>query len=338
MKPFVVLFLAAILTPVMSVNAAPPGRPFQDLQEQIDDLQTQIETIELTPGPAGAPGQDGQDGAQGEQGAQGPAGSQGPVGPEGPQGPPGDAGAPLPFVSQRCPIGTSVIGFDDLANLICTGDTTGCSDIDGDGFFADCLPLDCDDANAAAFPGNLEVCDGQDNNCSGIIDDGGICDGAVEPGAGDLQIVEVMVDPSAVADALGEWVEIVNLSGSLLNLTSCFIVTSSGGSLLNAPSGFGAGQLAVLANNSTPGLNGGLTQVDITYAPAASFNNNGGEISIGCGILSAENVIDTFQYVGSTPGVSIQIDSSGTQCDTPVGNTYGDGDTGTPGAPNPGCP
>ena len=32
---------------------------------------------------------------------------------------------PLPFVSQRCPIGTSVVGFDDFANLICTGEYDG---------------------------------------------------------------------------------------------------------------------------------------------------------------------------------------------------------------------
>lgn len=31
---------------------------------------------------------------------------------------------------------------------------------------------DCDDGNAAAFPGNPEVCDGADNDCAGGIDDG----------------------------------------------------------------------------------------------------------------------------------------------------------------------
>ena len=241
-------------------------------------------------------------------------------------------------MNQRCPIGTSVIGFDDLANLICTGDTTGCADVDGDEFFGDCLPLDCDDANAAAFPGNLEVCDGQDNNCSGIIDDGGICDGAVVPSAGDLQIVEVMVDPSAVGDQFGEWVEIVNLSGSVLNLNGCFIFTSGGqGGLLSPSAGFAIGQLAVLANTSDPVLNGGLPQVDITFGGVASFINDGTTITFSCD-ATAGTAIDTFQYLGSTPGVSIQIDTNGTQCDTPPGNTYGDGDTGTPGGQNPDCP
>lgn len=31
---------------------------------------------------------------------------------------------------------------------------------------------DCDDANAKAFPGNAETCDGVDNDCNGIVDDG----------------------------------------------------------------------------------------------------------------------------------------------------------------------
>ena len=31
---------------------------------------------------------------------------------------------------------------------------------------------DCDDGSPAAFPGGTEVCDGRDNNCDGVIDDG----------------------------------------------------------------------------------------------------------------------------------------------------------------------
>jgi len=43
-------------------------------------------------------------------------------------------------------------------------------DRDGDGFSA-CLG-DCDDNNAAVFPGAIEICDGLDNNCNGLIDEG----------------------------------------------------------------------------------------------------------------------------------------------------------------------
>ena len=45
---------------------------------------------------------------------------------------------------------------------------TGCpnsNDVDGDGIDA---PLDCDDNNPDVFPGNVEACDGIDNNCDTV--------------------------------------------------------------------------------------------------------------------------------------------------------------------------
>jgi hypothetical protein len=41
-------------------------------------------------------------------------------------------------------------------------------DVDGDGFG---INEDCNDEDAAVFPGANELCDGIDNNCSGVIDD-----------------------------------------------------------------------------------------------------------------------------------------------------------------------
>jgi hypothetical protein len=45
-----------------------------------------------------------------------------------------------------------------------------CSDADGDGWSASCG--DCLDDNPAAHPGAIEICDGVDNNCDGVIDEG----------------------------------------------------------------------------------------------------------------------------------------------------------------------
>ncbi|MCP9236425.1 malectin domain-containing carbohydrate-binding protein [Lewinella sp. JB7] len=71
-------------------------------------------------------------------------------------------------------------------------------DADGDGFgdptvsIQACGPLtgyvsndkDCDDANSGNHPGAAELCDGKDNNCDGVVDDGPAC----EPGAVAIRI------------------------------------------------------------------------------------------------------------------------------------------------------
>ncbi|MBN1335376.1 MAG: putative metal-binding motif-containing protein, partial [Deltaproteobacteria bacterium] len=61
----------------------------------------------------------------------------------------------------------------------CPEDTAGCPedtapdwvDADGDGVIAG---VDCDDANAAVYPGAADVCDGVDNDCDGETDEDGL--------------------------------------------------------------------------------------------------------------------------------------------------------------------
>ncbi len=76
---------------------------------------------------------------------------------------------------------------DPCTSDTCVPETGACSyqiatlDLDGDGYRG---PIpgtiagevgscgdDCDDSNAAAHPGGVEICDGVDNDCNGIIDD-----------------------------------------------------------------------------------------------------------------------------------------------------------------------
>ncbi|MDO8667953.1 MAG: MopE-related protein, partial [bacterium] len=50
-----------------------------------------------------------------------------------------------------------------------------CTDGDEDGFFSEggeCGPVDCDDENEDIYPGAAETCDGADNNCDGVRDEG----------------------------------------------------------------------------------------------------------------------------------------------------------------------
>ncbi|MFT4979168.1 MAG: hypothetical protein ACI8S6_005078, partial [Myxococcota bacterium] len=50
-----------------------------------------------------------------------------------------------------------------------TGDVVDAVDLDGDGAASD---VDCDDDDDAAYPDAEEVCDGVDNNCDGVVDEG----------------------------------------------------------------------------------------------------------------------------------------------------------------------
>jgi hypothetical protein len=56
-------------------------------------------------------------------------------------------------------------GTPGAANYPCIADP----DADGDGYVAS---LDCNDANAAVYPGATETCNGVDDDCDGTIDDG----------------------------------------------------------------------------------------------------------------------------------------------------------------------
>ena len=102
-------------------------------------------------------------GRDGQDGAAGPAGN-------------------LALAGQQCPAGEVVSGFNGDGNLICTaiGAGEGSSDADADGFTV--AAGDCNDANAAVYPGAPEVADGLDNDCDGSIDEGVPLDTTCEDG------------------------------------------------------------------------------------------------------------------------------------------------------------
>jgi len=94
-------------------------------------------------GPAGMKGDIGATGAQGPQGSPGPEGAQGPPGVAGPVGPPGPQGPIGPsgtagYANFSCPSGQSIVGFNSVAQPVCSSTTgggggSGQLDSDGDG-------------------------------------------------------------------------------------------------------------------------------------------------------------------------------------------------------------
>jgi len=66
-----------------------------------------------------------------------------------------------------CPMGT----YCADSSCVEISEPPLCDDADGDGVLDNaCGGTDCDDLNAGVYRGALEVCDGLDNDCDGIVD------------------------------------------------------------------------------------------------------------------------------------------------------------------------
>jgi hypothetical protein len=166
------------------------------------------------------------------------------------------------------------------------------------------------------------------------VDAGGVR--AIVPAVpGQLLLTEVMADPVAVADASGEWFELlasadVDLNGLELGTRPPVVKTT-----LASPACLhvAAGTRLVLARSDDARANGGLPRVDFGFDFALA---NGGA-SAGLFVGVAGTLLDTLVWTSTTAGASTQRDGAGQMCPTPAGSTYGAGDRGTPGAENLAC-
>ncbi len=179
-----------------------------------------------------------------------------------------------------------------------------------------------------------------------IIDD----DLACSVSAGDLIFTEIMYNPAAVNDNLGEWVEIYNSTSLDIDLLGYTLSDNADSHTINSSVIVPAGGYVVLGRSTDQLVNGGVA-VDYQFE-SLFLSNSGDEVTISCEATVVDQVVyDTtiFPDAGSgamgMPGNSISLDlvaydavlnDDGTNWCF-VTATYGDGDTGTPGAENPLC-
>jgi hypothetical protein len=124
-------------------------------------------------------------------------------------------------------------------------------DQDGDGDPGGPLGTDCDDLDPTLGPSSPELDDGLDQDCDGYIDEDVFARGS-------LLVTEVMIDPYAVSDANGRYLELYNPTDGHVELA---LVTLEVGNhsvalpaLLLAPGG-----TLVLCTDQNSAQNGGVT-------------------------------------------------------------------------------
>jgi len=171
----------------------------------------------------------------------------------------------------------------------------------------------------------------------------------VAPTPGSLAITEVLQNPAAVNDPLGEWFEIQNVSDTPINLNGLIVAdeaTANERFTINQDLIVDAGGFVVLGINANEATNGGVP-VDFQYPPAFSLGNATDGIILVFGVEEIDRVIWNDGATFPDPnGPAMQFDGALDPAidDNADGNNWCEataalpgGDEGTPGAPNTDC-
>jgi cysteine-rich repeat protein len=224
-------------------------------------------------------------------------------------------------------------------------------------------PEKCDD-------GNLVAGDGCEPDCTltpvagcgnGVLDEGEVCDdGGLASGdgcsldceveffaAGDVIITEIMQNPSAVTDGLGEWFEVYNPGQQPIDLAGWHLTDLGSNAHQISPKTplvVAPGDYLVLGIHPDPVINGGVP-VDYAYA-TFSLSNGADAIQLAWqGVLIDAVVYDGGDVFPDPIGATMTLDPDafdGTWNDDgalwcPGQTHFGAGDSGTPGAANDHC-
>ena len=200
---------------------------------------------------------------------------------------------------------------------------------------------------------------GQENDCTPIVlgqcSDGGTMRDTIAPEVGDLVITEVMPNPAAVSDTVGEWFEVhalkdVDVNGISLDRAG----DTAAPRPVESPNCLrvSAGTYAVFAKNADMAMNGGLPAAQIMGTFTFSLIDGTVDAPGDVQILLGSTVLDAITWTSTRSGRSHQLDpdrydptqndDTSNFCDgTTIYNDNGGmatKDYGTPGAANVACP
>lgn len=198
-----------------------------------------------------------------------------------------------------------------------------------------------------------EQCDDGNNTSGDGCSDKCMVESAQQ--SGELVITEIHMDPDAVSDAAGEWIELQNTTTVTVNIAGWKLqdIDADGGAALpsDAPLLVPAGARVLLGANADAKLNGGVNLIAV-YGSKISLANGatGGRIAIerANGSLVDEvkwqNTAGKHGWPGKIAGFAYQLspshihamqnDIGGNWC--LASKTFGLGDKGSPGAANDG--
>ncbi len=160
----------------------------------------------------------------------------------------------------------------------------------------------------------------------------------VAPAEGALVITELMPDPSAVSDAVGEWFEVCATRDCDLNGLRIGDATLE----LDGDEcwALAAGECVVFARSVDPSVNGG---VPADFTLSTSLVNGGGSLVLGHG----ERVLDVVTWSSAPSGVALSLapellsaetnDDVDSWCRATTPWVGSAGDRGSPGETNPSC-
>ena len=158
---------------------------------------------------------------------------------------------------------------------------------------------------------------------------------------GSIVINELMIDPNAVPDSAGEYLELYNAGDVVVDIQG-WTIRDDGSDAFTIPTGapmeVAPGASFVIAANADPNINGGFAP-DLTWA--AFFLSNAGDEVVLLDDLGAEQdrLVYTDPPFSVTPGRSLERVSPLLPTADPLswseaGTPFGAGDLGTPGSVN----